>query len=93
MQYFHCDTSSGFASAVRERGLDRVVLAWREEYGPAETPDGKADYRMVREVTLLAYDQGTIVRCELGEADRAAVQAELVAVGFDVELRCRNLAS
>jgi hypothetical protein len=93
MQYTHCDTTEAFAAEARSRGLAEAVLAWREEYGPAATADGKADYRAVRQVTLLAYDQGTIVRCELVDADRRAVKAALESTGLRVEERCRNLAA
>jgi hypothetical protein len=94
MQYAHCDTTAAFVAAMRSRGLRQAVLAWREEYGPAPTPSSaQADYRLVREVTLLGYDQGTILRCELAEADRRSVRDDLVAAGLTVEERCRNLAA
>jgi hypothetical protein len=93
MQYTHCDTTESFAAEARSRGLDEVVLAWREEYGPAPTADGTADYRVVRQLTLLAYDQGTILRCELSDGDRRAVRAALESTGLRVEERCRNLAA
>jgi hypothetical protein len=93
MQYFHCPTRDAFIAEASVRGLRRAVLAWRREYGPASTPDGTAAYRLVREVTLLAYDQGTILRCELSEVERDEVGAALRAAGLEIEERCRNLAA
>jgi hypothetical protein len=93
MQYTYCDTTERFVAEARSRGLGEVVLAWRAEYGPAPTGDGTADYRLVRQVTLLAYDGGTIVRCELPDAERSAVKAALESLGLRVQERCRNLAA
>ena len=78
---------------ARARGLKRVVVAWREEFGPLPRPDGIADYGRVRETTALAYDGGTIIRHHAtGEAaDRRAMAQALAAAGLTVESRCRNL--
>jgi hypothetical protein len=88
-----CVTIESFVTEVRARSLPVAILAWRAEYGPAATADGTAAYRPVQEVTLLAYDRGTVVRCDLPQAERGAVRAALEAAGVRVEERCRNIAA
>lgn len=80
-----------FILALQERGLRTAVLAWRQEYGQHPDP-GAVRYERLQLATLLGYDRatGTIVRCALDGADRAAVRAQLETAGLTVEERSRN---
>ena len=88
-----CPSLLAFVAEARARALTRVVVAWREEFGPLPRADGIADYGRVREATALGYAAGTIIRHHVaGEAaDRLAMAKALGDAGFAVESRCRNL--
>jgi hypothetical protein len=92
MAYTDLDDPAAFIAETARLGVATVILAWRDEYG--QLPDAaKVDYDRVRAITLLAYHQGTIIRCHLGggEEERARLRGALRAAGLAVEERCRNL--
>jgi hypothetical protein len=95
MTSHECADMATFIAELRARSLTRSVLAWRDEYGPVATASGGAEYRSVRTVVLLAYQQGTIVSCDMtdGAGDRAGIRAALAAAGISCEERCRNLGA
>lgn len=82
-----------FLAALRTRGVEQAIIAWRDEFGPIPGPDGSTHYRPCKEAVLLAYDHGTLLRCVLpeAEADRRALHERLRAAGIAVQERCRNL--
>lgn len=94
MLYRDCPDPPAFLAELRSRTISTAILAWRQEYGPVAEANGEAVYRAVRSLTLLAYDGGTIIRCELEDerADRAAARSLLVDAGIRVEERSRNLS-
>ena len=88
-----CADIPAFLAQLRARSLTAAVIAWQDEFGPVALPGGGAEYRAVRSLVLLAYDEGVIIRCELTEslADRVQVLEQLTAAGITSTLRCRNL--
>jgi hypothetical protein len=92
MSYVEAASVAEFIAEAQHRRLKDVVIAWRREYG--QVPDGDVvDYRRLDLAWLLAYDRGdgAIIRYAADGADRERLQHELVAAGFSVEDRCRNL--
>jgi hypothetical protein len=83
-----------FIDLVRSAGVDQVVIAWQDEYGPV--PGAHAQYGHVAQLTVLAYRtrDGAILRLEMAGAsqERAALAERLQAAGLRTSLRCRNLA-
>jgi len=88
-----CASIDAFVAAVRSRGLPRVVLAYRDEYGPYQDRSGQATYGTVRELTLLAYDRGLLISCTAHDAIRSTVLSTLQEHGLAVEERSRNLTT
>jgi len=89
-------TIEGFISEARMRALGQVVLAWRQEWAqvpPHATQPLQVVYDRITQCVLLAYDDGTILRCTLlgPEAARENVRHRLEAEGFTVSERSRNL--
>ncbi len=89
-------TIEGFVSEAKKRALGRVVLAWQQEWAqlpPHSTQPLQVVYDRITQCVLLAYDDGTILRCSLSgpEAERKNVRARLEAEGFVVSERSRNL--
>lgn len=93
MQSLSVDGLPAFLEELRVRSLTTAVSAWRDEFGPLAQPDGGAIYRACRSITLLAYDRGLLLRCELhdADADRIHVRDQLTAAGITCRERCRNL--
>lgn len=92
MTYSDFTDVAGFIAETRRLGATTVILAWQDEYG--QVPDPTAvNYDRVRVITLLAYRDGTIVRCQLtgGREERARLRGELESAGFTVEERNRNI--
>ena len=88
-----CASIDEFVTAVRSRSLPRVVLAYRDEYGPYQDRSGHATYGTVRELTLLAYDRGLLITCTAHDAIRTTVVSTLQEHGLAVEERSRNLTT
>lgn len=92
MSYSDVSDVAGFLGETRRLGATTAVLAWQDEYG--QVPDPAAvNYDRVRLITLLAYRDGTIVRCRLsgGREERARLRGELEKAGLAVEERSRNI--
>lgn len=92
MTYSDFSETAGFIAETRRLGATTVILAWQDEYGQIPDP-GAVNYDRVRVITLLAYHEGTIVRCQLngGREERARLRSELESSGFTVEERSRNI--
>jgi hypothetical protein len=92
MAYTDLDDVAAFIAETTRLGVATAILAWQDEYG--QVPDAaRVDYDRVRVITLLAYHQGTILRCRLagGKDERAHLRGALQAAGLAVEERSRNI--
>ncbi len=94
MVYQDVQDSDAFIATLRQRGLGRAVLAWRQEYGQVPDTAGVV-YDRLHLAWLLAYDRrdGCIVRCGLSgpSADRSRLTEALGQAGIMVEERSRNV--
>ena len=94
-----CATLNSFISAVKDRGIASVILAWRHEWAPSSAIPGQTHgevvFGSVREVTLLGYHKpsGTVISVAVGgeEADRSLIRQQVMEAGLTVTERCRNL--
>jgi hypothetical protein len=80
-----------FIDYARNHHLRHAVIVWRDEYGPLQLSAERVSYQQCRELTVLGYHHGTVVRFTSGTLERAAVRARLLECGLWVEERCRNL--
>lgn len=87
MNDWECESLNTFIDECRRSGIRTVVLAQQREYG--QHPDPTAvRYERLDLVTCLAYARGRILRLRL---EGMNPEADLVAAGFTVEWRSRNL--
>ena len=86
-----CQTIDQFLQVLNERSLSTVIMAVVDEYGP-RPPDEQqqANYSDEPMITLLGYDQGELVRCEILDMTEADVRARCEAAGQEVHRRSRN---
>ncbi len=89
-RYLEPQDVASFITLCRERHLTKVVIAWQDEWAQTPQPD-QVNYDRVRETTLLAYQEGTIIRHVSKTLTKDDAQAALASAGLAVELRSRNL--
>ena len=83
---------STFITRCQQGAVATAIIAWRCEWGPEDRPlPATVHYGLMCHCRLLAYDQGTIISCEVPNGNREALYAELSAAGLQVEERSRNL--
>jgi hypothetical protein len=80
-----------FTSHLQRHGIGHVVMAWRDEYGPVPLSAERITYQHGRDITLLSYHHGTLLRCAGLVIGRQELRARLLALGLRIEERCRNL--
>lgn len=94
-----CEDLISFQNLLLDKEIRTAVVTWRDEWAPASDVPGQTHGNVVfgslREVNVLGYHKpsGTIISLALqgAAADRKVVREQLVAAGFRVEERCRNL--
>jgi hypothetical protein len=94
-----CKDLVEFEKTLHEKGIQKAIVTWREEWAPAgEIPGenhGEVTFGSLREIEVLGYHRasGTIIGVVLRgpEAQRPAIREHLLAAGLSVSERCRNL--
>lgn len=87
MNDWECKDLNTFIDECHRSGVHTVIIAQQKEYG--QHPDPSAvRYERLDLITCLAYAGGRILRLRLEGSDP---EAGLVAAGFTVERRSRNL--
>jgi len=89
-RYLEPQDLASFIHHCRERAITKAVIAWQDEWAQTPLPD-QVNYDRVRETTLLAYHNGTIIRLVSKTLLKDDAQAALTNAGMTVELRSRNL--
>lgn len=94
-----CEDLMSFQKELQDKGIRTAIVTWRKEWAPASDVPGENHGNVVFgslcEVNVLGYHKpsGTILSLALrgAAAERKLVREQLVAAGFVVEERCRNL--
>jgi len=94
-----CEDLIIFQKTLQDKGIRTAILTWREEWAPASDVPGENHGNVVfgslREVNVLGYHKpsGTIISLALhgAAAEKKTIREQLIAAGFTVEERCRNL--
>lgn len=85
------DSLDAFVTGVRGCGITKIAFSETGEKRAEEVEPGKLQVVDVNRVELLAYRDSTIHKCVITGADRDALFDRLVAGGFDVTRRSRNI--
>jgi hypothetical protein len=84
-------TLDEFLAACGKQSITKLIVAWRREWGPQQIATDPTDYGWRDECRVLAYADGTIHAHNCESVDRADLCQRLVAAGFSVEERSRNM--
>ena len=85
------DSLDAFITGMRGCGITKIAFSETGEKRAEEVEPGKLQVVDVNRVELLAYRDSTIHKCVIKDADREALFDRLVAGGFDVTRRSRNI--
>lgn len=79
-----------FVSAVKAKGIDKIIFAETNERRAVQTAPDKLDVVHVESAALLAYDGGVLYKCVAVAPNMNELYAQL-AKDFDVTKRNRNI--
>lgn len=85
------DTVESFVAALKEQSITRLSFSETCEKRAEQVGPGRLEVIHVDRVELIGYRDSIIYKCPLKDVDREALYERLVADGFDVTRRSRNI--
>ncbi len=85
------DRLEHFKEDIKRLGITKLAFAETREKRPVQVGPGLLQVVDIARLEILAYCKPTIYKCKLSEMDFDSIHDELVAEGFEIIRRSRNI--